>query len=132
VSAELFLSASDAQPMYRQIVEQVTIKVLSGDWPAGTALPSIREMAAANGVSVITVKRAYLELEHAGVIITRHGKGSFVADSTDAPRAQQQAELILHLDQALASAERLGLSDAEFHDLIQTRRAQRATDGASS
>ncbi len=118
--------------MYRQIVEQVTAKVLAGDWPAGAALPSIRELAAANGVSVITVKRAYLELEHAGVIVTRHGKGSFVAESTDAPRAHQQAELIQHLDQALASAERLGLSDAELHDLIQARRALRATDGGLS
>jgi GntR family transcriptional regulator len=132
VSAELFLSPADAQPMYRQIVEQVTAKVLAGDWPAGAALPSIRELAAANGVSVITVKRAYLELEHAGVIVTRHGKGSFVAESTDAPRAHQQAELIQHLDQALASAERLGLSDAELHDLIQARRALRATDGGLS
>ena len=132
MSAELFLSPADAQPMYRQIVEQVSAKVVAGDWAPGEALPSIRELAAANGVSVITVKRAYLELEHAGVIVTRHGKGSFVAESTDAPRAHQQAELIQHLDQALASADRLGLSDAELHDLIQARRALRASEGDPS
>jgi GntR family transcriptional regulator len=131
VSAELFLSSVDAQPMYRQIVEQVTAKVLAGDWPPGAALPSIRELAAANGVSVITVKRAYLELEHAGVIVTRHGRGSFVAESTDAPRAHLHAELLQHVDQALASAERLGLSDAELQALIQARRALRESEGTS-
>ncbi len=129
MNAELFLSPADTQPMYRQIVEQVTAKVVAGDWPPGAALPSIRELAAANAVSVITVKRAYLELEHAGVIVTRHGKGSFVAESTDAPRAHLHAELLQQLDQALASAERLGLSETELQQLIQARRALRATDG---
>jgi GntR family transcriptional regulator len=129
VNAELFLSPADAQPMYRQIVEQVSAKVVAGDWAPGAALPSIRELAAANGVSVITVKRAYLELEHAGVIVTRHGKGSFVAESTEASRAHLRAELLQHLDQALARAERLSLSEAEWQQLVQTRRAARATDG---
>jgi GntR family transcriptional regulator len=129
LSAVLFLSATDPQPMYRQIVEQVSAKVVAGDWPPGAPLPSIRELAAANGVSVITVKRAYLELEHAGVIVTRHGKGSVVADSTDAPRAHLQAELVQQLDQALASAERLGLGLDELNDLLQARLALRQPEG---
>ncbi len=129
LSAELFLSATDPQPMYRQIVEQVSAKVVAGDWPPGAPLPSIRELAAANGVSVITVKRAYLELEHAGVIVTRHGKGSFVAESTDAPRAQARADLAMQLDQALATAERLGLGLDELTALLQARHALRTPDG---
>ena len=67
--------------MYLQIMEHVKQKVMVGDWPPGHALPSIRELAASIRVSVITVKRAYLDLESEGVIVTRHGKGSFVADS---------------------------------------------------
>ena len=82
VSAELFLSAGDSTPMYQQIVDQITAKVMAGDWKAGQALPSIRELASASRVSVITVRRAYAELELAGIIVTRHGMGSFVAESS--------------------------------------------------
>lgn len=110
--------------MYRQIVDQVTARVIAGDWPPGAALPSIRELAAANGVSVITVKRAYLELEHAGVIVTRHGKGSFVADSLDPSRARLRGELLLQIDAVLLSADRLGLSDPELAALVAARRTQ--------
>lgn len=123
MNAELFLSAADGQPMYRQIVEQVIAKVVAGDWPAGTALPSIRELAAASGVSVITVKRAYLELERSGVILTRQGKGSFVAPATELPRQLLSLELDQHLDAALACAERLGLS----RTALQRRLAERAS-----
>ncbi len=124
MTATLFLSASDATPMYRQIVDQITARVIAGDWAPGSALPSIRELAAANGVSVITVKRAYLELEHAGVIVTRHGKGSFVAESIDPTRAHLQGELLRQIDTLLVTAQRLGCSDRELMRLIASRRAE--------
>ncbi len=109
--------------MYRQIVEQVAAKVVAGDCSPGAALPSIRELAAANGISVITVKRAYLELEHAGVIVTRHGKGSFVAESADPTRARLHADLLRQIDAVALAADRLGLSQNELQDLIAARRA---------
>ena len=79
MSAQLLLSASDPRPMYQQIVDQITARVMAGDWLPGQALPSIRELAADSGVSVITVKRAYEDLERAGLIATRQGTGSVVA-----------------------------------------------------
>ena len=118
VDARLFLSASDGTPMYQQVIDQITAKVAAGDWPPGTALPSIRELASASQVSVITVKRAYHELERAGVIVTRHGKGSLVADSTEATRELLRAELRQHRDALLACAARLGLSREELHQLL--------------
>ncbi len=124
VSAQLFLSTTSATPMYRQIVDQITAKVLAGDWPPGSALPSIRELAAANGVSVITVKRAYLELEHAGVIVTRHGKGSLVAESTDPTRAHLLNELLGQIDALWATAGRLGCTVDELQQWIAERRPE--------
>ena len=75
MAVELLLSPHSSTPMYAQIVAQVGAKVMAGDWKAGDALPSIRELASSCRVSVITVKRAYLELERAGVIVTWQGKG---------------------------------------------------------
>lgn len=115
---ELFLSASDPRPMYQQIVDQVTAKVMAGDWLPGQSLPSIRELAAGSHVSVITVRRAYEELERAGVIATRQGKGSVVAERSDLPTALMHEELQRQLEALLAIAARLGLGRADLHRLI--------------
>ena len=108
------LSQADGRPMYRQIMEQVRRRVAVGDWPAGAQIPSIRALAVSLKVSVITVKRAYLELEREGVIATRQGKGSFVADTVDLDRKLRERELDGHLDRALGLASILGLSIEEL------------------
>lgn len=114
----LHLSQTDSRPLYLQILEQIRARVAAGDWPAGKELPSIRSLAAALNVSVITIKRAYLDLEAEGVIVTRHGKGSFVAESRSLDLSvsakPQQRKLDEHLAAAAEIAQRLGLSHAEL------------------
>ncbi len=114
----LLLSASDPRPMYQQIVDQITARVMAGDWAPGQSLPSIRELAAASGVSVITVKRAYEDLERAGVISTRHGKGSVVSERKDHARDLLDHHLDLQLTEATATAARLGLSRDGLHQRL--------------
>ncbi|HSS51873.1 MAG TPA: GntR family transcriptional regulator [Thermoanaerobaculia bacterium] len=108
--SDLVLSKSDGRPMYLQIMEQIKQRVAVGDWPRGEEIPSIRQLAVALSVSVITVKRAYLELEREGVIVTQHGKGSTVAtDPLLEPRLYDQ-ELDQHLEQAARLGGLLGLA----------------------
>jgi GntR family transcriptional regulator len=123
IDPELFLSTSDSTPMYQQIVNQITTKVMAGDWPAGQPLPSIRELASASRVSVITVKRAYAELGQAGVIVTRHGMGSFVAESPNLSNSLLQAEFTQHFEAMLACARRLGLSAEDIRQLLDDEQA---------
>ena len=111
---ELLLSPHSSTPMYAQIVAQVGAKVMAGEWKAGDPLPSIRELAANCQVSVITVKRAYLELERAGVIVTWQGKGSFVADAVDATRSLAAQEFEAQLRGLLDAATRVGLSPRDI------------------
>lgn len=120
----LFLSATDKKPMYVQIVEQITSKVVLGDWPADMALPSIRELAAATQVSVITVKRAYTELELAGVIVTQAGRGSFVSTQPDLQQQLIQQQLMDQLRLAVDLARQLQLTDAQVQDLLQQQLKQ--------
>ena len=110
MAVELLLSPHSSTPMYAQIVAQVGAKVMAGEWKVGDPLPSIRELAGSCRVSVITVKRAYLELERAGVIVTWQGKGSFVADVVDATRTLAAQEFQAQLNGLLDAATRLGLS----------------------
>ncbi|MEN0036836.1 MAG: GntR family transcriptional regulator [Cellvibrio sp.] len=115
----LFLSQNDSRPMYQQIMEQIKQKVRAGDWPAGHPLPSIRELSVNTQVSVITVKRAYTELEAEGVIVTQAGRGSFVAEAVDLPQELVQVELDKTLDSFITSVRRLGLGDAEIVALVK-------------
>ena len=82
---EILIRNSDSQPIYEQIVRQVSAQILSGALPPGTALPSIRALARDLKISVITTKRAYDELEAAGFLVTVAGKGSFVAERQPGP-----------------------------------------------
>jgi GntR family transcriptional regulator len=119
MGAELLLSPHSNTPMYAQIVEQIVAKVMAGVWQAGDPLPSIRELAGDSHVSVITVKRAYLELERAGVIVTRHGKGSFVADTLDAARTVAAEAFQSQLKGLLDAARKLGLDRQDVVERVE-------------
>lgn len=121
---ELFLSQNDSRPMYLQIMAQIKQKVRVGDWPAGQPLPSIRELSAATKVSVITVKRAYTELEAEGVIVTQPGRGSFVG-ATDVQGELARIELKKHADELIDSAQAMGLGESDIIALIQQTIAER-------
>ena len=103
--------------MYLQIIEQIKRRIAVGDWAAGQPIPSIRQLAVDLQVSVITVKRAYLELEREGVIVTHHGKGSFVAADTGLAARLHEADLVKHLEEAVRLAGLLGIRPKE----LQTR-----------
>jgi DNA-binding transcriptional regulator YhcF (GntR family) len=113
------ISQADSRPMYLQIMEQIKQRIAVGDWAAGQAIPSIRQLAADIGVSVITVKRAYLELEREGVIVTRQGKGCFVASDSEVGARIREQELAQHLEQAVRSAAMMGLSPKNLEKRIR-------------
>ena len=113
------ISQTDKRPMYLQIMDQMKQRIAVGDWGAGQAIPSIRQLAADIGVSVITVKRAYLELEREGVIVTRQGKGCFVASDSEVGARIREQELAQHLEQAIRSAAMLGVSQKSLEKRIR-------------
>ena len=68
-----------AEPIYRQIIDQVRRLVMGGRILAGQALPSVREIADVHGINPMTVSRAYSQLEAEGLLVRQRGKGMFVA-----------------------------------------------------
>jgi GntR family transcriptional regulator len=119
--SDIVISQSDGRPMYLQIMEQVKQRVAVGEWAPGVEIPSIRQLAVALRVSVITVKRAYLELEREGVILTQQGKGSIVAPSSNLSPRLYDAELSERLEQVARLGDLLGLSGEEIAE--RTREA---------
>jgi len=109
--------------MYLQIMEQIRRRIAVGDLKAADPLPSIRQLAADLQISVITIKRAYLELERDGVISTQHGKGSAVAESAGLAARIYEQELEKHLAEAARLAALLGLGSRDLQ-----RRVRDASD----
>jgi GntR family transcriptional regulator len=119
MNSAFLISQSDGRPMYLQIMEQVRQKVAVGEWNPGETIPSIRALAMELQVSVITVKRAYLELEREGVIVTQHGKGSIVAlDPELGPRLYRE-EFEEHLRQVARLGMLMGLSEDEIAERLK-------------
>src|SRR5688500_6470700 len=100
--------------MYHQIKEQVKQRIAVGDWTPGQEMPSIRQLAVALRVSLITVKRACRGPEGQGVIVTQHGKGSTVAPSPDLRPRLYDEELASHLAQAARLGVLLGVAPEEL------------------
>ena len=128
-SSKIVLSQTGG-PLYQQIVNQIKQKIAVGEWMAGEEIPSIRQLAADLRVSVITVKRAYLEMEHAGLIVTQHGKGSFVAADVVAGPEIFEQEMVGHLQEAARLGTTMGMSEREI--VSRLRKALDETDDAPS
>ncbi len=77
---QLQINFTGKVPIRDQLVEQIKLQVVSGKLPPGKQLPTVRDLAQALGLNPSTVAKAYRELEHGGVIVTRRGGGSFVSD----------------------------------------------------
>lgn len=79
---DIILSNSSDKPIYEQISSQVKAQILSGTLAAGAKLPSIRALASDLGVSVITTKRAYADLEQLGFICPCRARAALLPTAT--------------------------------------------------
>ena len=113
------ISQSDKRPLYLQIMDQIKRRIAAGDWVEGQSIPSTRQLAADVQVSVITVKRAYLELEREGVIVTHQGKGSRIAPTPGLGGRLREQELQEHLEKATRIALELGLRPRELEKRLR-------------
>jgi GntR family transcriptional regulator len=115
------LSASAQGPLYLQIVNALKREVSEGRLPGGTALPSFRGLAEDLLVSVITVKRAYEELEREGIIYRRQGLGTFVSEIAPDRSREVKTERARELfREGAREAAEAGLSPKAITQLAQT------------
>ena len=113
------LSPSNPDPLYKQVTDQIQDAIGAGDLKPNEKLPSIRELAEALKISAITIKRAYLDLENEGYILTRPGLGSFVAEvRRESLRARKLAELRGELTRIVRTGAKFGISAGDLVGLI--------------
>ena len=116
---KILISNSSSVPIYEQIKNSIIEQIMNEELKEDEALPSIRSLALDIHISVMTIKKAYDELEKEGYIITRQGKGSFVAPKNlEFVKERKQQEMEDHLEQAIEIANTLRISMNEVKELI--------------
>jgi GntR family transcriptional regulator len=119
---QIHISTQDGVPVYVQIVNQVKYLVAAGRLAPGEELPSVRALAEQLVINPNTVARGYLELERAGVVVKRHGSGTYVSEE-GSPLARKERMKILtqRADALLAEAQHMDVALDEILTLIKDR-----------
>ncbi len=106
-------------PIYEQIERQIKDMIVSGTLKEGESLPSIRTLAADSKISVITVKRAYEDLEKEGMIYSVQGKGFYV-DNPDLQYMKEKKTLSIEekLGEWVDLAKAAGMTIDEAQDML--------------
>lgn len=116
---DIIISSSSGRPIYEQIFDQIRSAIVRGELAEGEQLPSIRALANSLRVSAITTKRAYADLEAAGLVETVQGKGSFVAGgNAELIREEQMREVEGLMAKAVERGRALGLTDEELAEML--------------
>ena len=115
----LIISNSSNTPIYEQIKEQITNKILSNELKTGELLPSIRRLAKDLRISVITTKNAYEELEREGYVETIPGKGTYVANKNKEMIREEQLQKVEGLlDTAVSIAKISNITKKEIQEML--------------
>ncbi|MBD2868463.1 GntR family transcriptional regulator [Paenibacillus arenilitoris] len=114
------LNEQSAEPLYHQIEVQLRALIVSGQLTEGTLLPSIRELAQQVKCSVITVKRVYSDLETEGLLRTRQGTGTYVAQVGEKERDRHRlAAVIEAMEQAVIAGKRVQCTEEEMESMFK-------------
>ena len=129
MTIKLIISNMSGVPIYEQIKQQVKAAILSGDLQAEETLPSLRTLAKDLKISVLTVTKAYTELEQEGFVKNIQGKGCFVLGSgSELMKEQLICKVENSLTEAIKAAKIANLSNKELHHLLDVLLEANADD----
>ena len=116
---DIIIANSANKPIYEQITSQIKEMIMGGKLQPGDAIPSMRALAKSVHVSVITVQKAYEDLQRDGFIDTTVGRGSFVsAQNTAFIQEEQQRRAEAHLQQAAEIGRTYGIPAEKLAELL--------------
>ena len=117
---KIIISNSSSIPIYEQIKQAIIEQILNNELQEDEALPSIRNLAQDIKISVMTIKKAYDELESEGYIVSRQGKGTFVAPkNTELVREQAQKEIEGYMEKIIDIAKKFQIKQEEISELVK-------------
>ena len=116
----IILNNSSMVPIYEQLMDQVKNAIINGELSENEALPSVRALSGKLRISALTVKKAYDRLEEEGVVVTVHGKGTYVA-AADRQLALEARRKSVEDDfaAAVSKAAAVGLGREEILEIVE-------------
>ena len=115
---------TDNRPIYLQLIETVMQGIAAGDYPAGSRLPSVREMAAEAGVNPNTMQRALARLEEDGLLYTQRTSGRYVTEETNRIMQAKEAMAGELIRQFIENMEKLGYTREQAVELIKRQKEE--------
>ena len=109
------------KPIYLQIVNQMEMALLSGEYTLGQKLPSVRDLAATAGVNPNTMQKALQELEQMGFIITHRTTGRTITEDKDMINNLRNQAAQKQVQDFLQSMEQLGFNKKDIVELINNQ-----------
>lgn len=117
---KIIISNNSSIPIYEQIKNNIIDQIFSNELVEDEPLPSIRNLAQDIKISVMTIKKAYDELESEGYIISRQGKGTFVAPKNSLlAKEQAQKDIEKYMEKIIDIAERFAIEKEDLIDLFE-------------
>ena len=117
---EIIISNSSSTPIYEQIKNAIIDQIIDGKLAEGEMLPSIRNLARDIKISIMTIKKAYDELEAEGYLISRQGKGTFVAPrNIELAREAARKEIEEYLFKVVDLAVKFDIDKKEIWELFE-------------
>lgn len=116
------IDLNNPKPTYQQIVDQVRKAIATQALKPGDQLPTIREAAIQARVNRNTISRAYLEMEHLGLLRTRQGSGCFVSENGVEMVQEEKLRILQNkVDELLLEARHYRVSEEELIQVVQER-----------
>ena len=115
---------SDDRPIWLQLSEQLSRQIVSGVYPPGGRLPSVRELAATASVNPNTMQKAFAELERTGLIITMRTSGRIVTEDTAMINETRRELAEEQISQFLTQMNNLGFDRSEIIELLSERKGE--------
>ena len=123
---------SNDAPIYAQLIGQIKVGIVSGAFPPGERLPSVRDLAMEAGVNPNTMQRALTELERDGLVYSQRTAGRFVTEDRAMIDAAKRDLAEKHIQAFLMSMGHLGYRRQEILSLVRQEATEEGTEDVSS
>ena len=118
---------SNDAPIYAQLIAQIKVCIVSGAFPPGERLPSVRDLATEAGVNPNTMQRALTELERDGLVYSQRTAGRFVTEDQTMIEAAKRGLAEGHIQTFLAAMRRLGYGKEDILNLLRQENEKEET-----
>lgn len=107
------------RPIYAQIMERITMDIISGIYTPGAKLPSVRDLAQEAGVNPNTMQKALSELEHTGLLFSQRTSGRFITEDLAMIEKTKHDLASMQIREFLEKMERIGFTKDTTIELME-------------